>query len=143
MIQKTDTQVINKSTKHVFRDKSAGFTLIELIMIIVILSIAIVPITNMILQGVKGSVDTDISAKTLALAQQKMEETKQLDFSALSTSSGNFSSPFNNFTYNINLEYVDKNFNTTGSSQYKKVTVTVQYVSGYSLTLTTITSDHS
>ena len=131
------------SIKSILQNKSSGFTLIELIMIIVILSIAFVPITSMILQGVRGSVDADISAKTLALAQKKMEETRQLEFSAVSTSSGNFSSPFADYSYNVGLEYVDKNFNTTVSSKYKKIAVTVQYVSGYSLTLTTVISDHS
>jgi Tfp pilus assembly protein PilV len=120
-----------------------GFTLIEFIMIIVITGIAIVPITSMILQGVKGSVDSDVASKTHALAQWKMEETKQLSFSSISASSGTFSAPFTDYNYTVNVGYVDGNFNTTGSSLYKKVDITVQCVSGYSLTLTTVISDHN
>ncbi len=120
-----------------------GFTLIELIMIIVITGIAIIPISNMILEGVRGTIDSNIAAIAPSLAMEKMEETKQLAFSSVSASSGTLSSPFTDYSYTVSVGYVDENFNTTGSSLYKKVDITIQYVSGYSLALTTVISDHN
>lgn len=122
---------------------SSGFTLIELIMIIVILAIAFVPLSSMILQGVKGSIDSDVSAKSLALATQKMEETKQLPFSSVSDSSGSFSSPFSDYSYSVSVSDVDEDFKTSSPGLYKKIDVMVQNTSGYTLKLTTVVSKHN
>jgi type II secretory pathway pseudopilin PulG len=122
---------------------AGGFTLIELIMIIVITGIAILPIITMFIQGVRGTVDADVVATAYSLAREKMEETKQSTFGSVVNDSGTFSAPFTDYDYTVTVEYVDGNFTSSGTSSYKKVDVAVTYTSGYSLTLTTVLSNHS
>ena len=122
---------------------AGGFTLIELIMVIVITGIAVLPIITMFIQGVRGTVDADVVATAYSLAREKMEETKQSAFGSVANDSGTFSSPFTDYDYTVTVEYVDGNFNSSGTSSYKKVDVAITYTSGYSLTLTTVLSDHS
>ena len=127
------------------KDKKAkGFTFIELIMIIVIVGIAVVPLIQMFTTSLKGSADAESNSIALELAQDKMEETKQLGFAATSSTSGTFASPFTAYSYQVTVSYVDQNFAASGSAtNYKKVEVKVTHTSGTSTTLTTVVSNHS
>lgn len=124
-------------------NRADGFSLIELIMIIVVTGIAVVPVTNMILQGVRGTVNADIATIAPSLAQEKMEEIRQRTFSSVSGSSGVFPSPFSSYKYEISVNYVDGKFKSSaGKSPYKKVEVNVLHSSGKTFTLTTVMADH-
>ena len=124
--------------------KNKGFTFIELIMIIVIVGVAVVPLIQMFTTSLKGSADAEVTSIALELAQDKMEETKQLSFAATSSTSGTFASPFTAYSYQVTVGYVDQNFNNSGSpTNYKKVEVKVIHTSGTSTTLTTVVSNHS
>jgi Tfp pilus assembly protein PilV len=124
--------------------KNKGFTFIELIMIIVIVGIAVVPLIQMFTTSLKGSADAESNSIALELAQDKMEETKQLSFAAIASTSGTFASPFTAYSYQVTVGYVDQNFNNSGSpTNYKKVEVKVIHTSGTSTTLTTVVSNHS
>jgi len=124
--------------------KAKGFTFIELIMVILIVGIAVVPLIQMFTTSLKGSADTEATSIALELAQDKMEETKQLGFAATSSTSGTFASPFTAYSYQVTVGYVDQNFNNSGSpTNYKKVEVKVIHTSGTSTTLTTVVSNHS
>jgi len=124
--------------------KDKGFTFIELIMVILIVGIAVVPLIQMFTTSLKGSADTEATSVALELAQDKMEETKQLGFAATSSTSGTFASPFTVYSYQVTVGYVDQNFNNSGSpTNYKKVEVKVIHTSGTSTTLTTVVSNHS
>jgi len=128
------------------KDKKAkGFTFIELIMIIVIVGIAVVPLIQMFTTSLKGSADTEATSIALELAQDKMEETKQLGFGGISSTSGTFSSPFTAYSYQVTVSYVNDTFTDSGGSptNYKKVEVKVTHSSGTSTTLTTVVSNHS
>jgi Tfp pilus assembly protein PilE len=126
------------------RKRERGFTFIELIMIIVIVGIAVVPLIQMFTTSLKGSADTEATSIAIELAQDKMEETKQLGFAATSSTSGTFASPFTAYSYQVTVGYADQNFNNSGSpTNYKKVEVKVTHTSGTSTTLTTVVSNHS
>lgn len=129
---------------HNLVNSRAGFTLIEFIMLIVVVGIALVPMINMFLQGVVGSADSEVATIINELAKGKMEETKQAAFSSVAGSSGTFSSPFEAYSFQVAVEYVDANFNASGSATpYKKIVVKVSHSSGTSLSLVTIMSDHN
>ncbi|MCX5884759.1 MAG: prepilin-type N-terminal cleavage/methylation domain-containing protein [Proteobacteria bacterium] len=126
------------------RKKAKGFTFIELIMIIVIVGIAVVPLIQMFTTSLKGSADTEATSIALELAQDKMEETKQLGFAATSSPSVTFASPFTAYSYQVTVSYVDQNFEASvPATNYKKVEVKVTHSSGTSTTLTTVVSNHS
>ena len=127
------------------KDKKAkGFTFIELIMIIMIVGIAIIPLIQMFTTSLKGSADTEATSIALELAQDKMEETKQLGFTAIASTSGSFASPFTAYSYQVTVSYVDQYFAASGSAtNYKKIEVKVTHSSGTGTTLTTVVSNHS
>ena len=126
------------------RKQGKDFTFIELIMIIVIVGIAVVPLIQMFTTSLKGSADAEATSIALELAQDKMEETKQLSFGSISSSSGTFSAPFTDYSYQVTMSYLDQNFNNSGSpTNYKKVVVAVTHSSGTSTTLTTVMANHS
>ncbi|RMF61949.1 MAG: hypothetical protein D6743_12840 [Calditrichaeota bacterium] len=62
-----------------FRDKSAcfsaetGFTLIEIVLVIVFLSVALLATMNMMSSSVSGSFDMELSSTAANLANEKME----------------------------------------------------------------------
>jgi len=127
------------------KDKKAnGFTFIELIMVILIVGIAIIPLIQMYTTSLKGSADAELDTVALELAQEKMEETRQLSFGSVSSSSGTFAAPFAAYSYQVTVGYVDQDFNTSGSpTEYKKVEIKVTHSSGTSTTLTTVMANHS
>ena len=57
-----------------FRKKSKGLTLIEMVITIVLLSIALVAITNMLTTGLGRSSDTLLELRTAALGQAYLDE---------------------------------------------------------------------
>lgn len=64
-----------KSSRGIFSAFASerGFTLIELIMVIIFLSVAFVATLGMMSTGIEESVDTEILTKAITLAEQKME----------------------------------------------------------------------
>ena len=126
------------------RKREKGFTFIELIMVILIVGIAIIPLIQMFTTSLKGSADTEATSIALELAQDKMEETKQLGFAAIASTSGTFASPFTAYSYQVTMSYVDSGLSSSGSpTDYKKVEIKVTHTSGTSTTLTTVVSNHS
>ncbi len=123
---------------------TAGFTLIEFIIIIAMVAIAIVPLANMFLQGVSGTFSSDVITIANGLAQEKMEEYREQEFSSLSSSSGAFVSPFDDYSYTVDIEYGNADFSPSASAtDYRLITVTVGHDSGESVSLTTVTADKS
>ena len=126
------------------RKRDKGFTFIELIMVIVIVGIAIIPLIQMFTTSLKGSADAEATSIALELAQDKMDETKQLSFAATASTSGSFASPFTAYSYQVTVSYVDQNFTASvPATNYKKVAVKVTHSSGTGTTLTTVVSNHS
>ncbi|MCP4715601.1 MAG: prepilin-type N-terminal cleavage/methylation domain-containing protein, partial [Deltaproteobacteria bacterium] len=87
---RTTYAVSGHTGKSVLRN-NAGLTLIELVIVIIMVGIAIAPITSMLLQGVRSSNITSSISTASGLAQEKMEETLSLAYSAVTSSSGSFS----------------------------------------------------
>lgn len=124
--------------------KDSGFTFIELILIIVIVGIAIIPLVQIFTTSLKGGAEAEANTIALELAQEKMEEIRELSFSTVSNSSGSFKIPFTSYSYQVTVSYVDGNFSTSApATNYKKVEVRVTHTSGVSSTLTTVISNHS
>jgi prepilin-type N-terminal cleavage/methylation domain-containing protein len=120
-----------------------GFTLIEMIIIIVIVGIGVVPLMNMFYGAGLSMGQSDFVTVATELAQGKMDDYIQPGYASASSGSGTFSAPHATYNWAATVTLVDAGFaNDAGSTTYKKVEVTVS-ASGKSLTLTTVLANHS
>ncbi|OGW42424.1 MAG: hypothetical protein A2010_14085 [Nitrospirae bacterium GWD2_57_9] len=113
-----------------------GFSLIETIIVLVVLSIAAVGVLSVFTAGMRGSADPLLINQAVQLAQEKMEEAialrKSGGFNAVVPDPGGaFALPFDAFNWNRAVNCVDAadlNTSTGGPpcvSGYARVTVTV------------------
>lgn len=129
--------------------KQKGFTLIEAIITLVVLSIAAVGVLSVFSTGMKGSADPLLLSQGLLLAQEKMEETKawqrSAGFAAVVAGSGVFPPPFDAFSWARVVNCVDATLNPApcAGAEHKRVTVTVAWNSGAeSLNLVTLITNY-
>jgi type II secretory pathway pseudopilin PulG len=108
-----------------------GFTLIEIIVLIVMAGILLPAIIVPFATGVKGSGKPEMATTAMYLAHQRMEElmkfdygkTPELDPTALTPYAN---APISGYQWQWEIVYVDNNFNTSGSDVgYKRIRVLV------------------
>jgi len=63
-----------RSTEYRVKNDQGGFTLIEIIITLVVLSVAVVGVLTVFTTAIKGSADPVVLNRALALAQEKMDE---------------------------------------------------------------------
>jgi prepilin-type N-terminal cleavage/methylation domain-containing protein len=120
-----------------------GFTLIEMIIIIVIVAIGVVPLMNMFYGAGLSMGQADFVTVATELGQRKMDGYIQSGYASASSGSGTFSAPHAAYSWTTTATPVDAGFlDDAGSTTYKKVEVTVS-ASGNSLKLTTVLANHS
>jgi type II secretory pathway pseudopilin PulG len=111
-----------------FSDK--GFTLIEIIVLIVMAGIIIPVIVVPFATGIREGKKPEMVTTAMYLAHQKMEELVKFDYSrAPDLSPGTYTlppPPISGYTWQWVISYVNNNFNTSGLDVgYKKIQVTV------------------
>jgi len=128
-----------------------GFTLIETVITLVVLSIAAVGVLSVFSVGIKGSADPLILNQALALAQEKMDSAIALKrsggFAAVGTINPGvpaFPAPFNTYTWSRAADCMDVNLTVAACPQpYKRVTVAVSWNGGAgSVALETLIADY-
>ena len=107
-----------------------GFTLIEIIVLIVMAGIIIPAIAVPFVTGVKGSGKPEVVTTAMYLAHQKMEELMKFDYSrAPDLTPGTYTlpaPPIAGYTWQWVISYVNNNFAASGSDVgYKMIQVTV------------------
>jgi len=107
-----------------------GFTLIEIIILIVMAAILLPAIIAPFATGIKGSGKPEIVTTAMYLAHQKMEELMKFNYKKTpELSIGAYNSPvppISNYTWRWAISYVDNNFAASNSDVgYKKIQVTV------------------
>jgi type II secretory pathway pseudopilin PulG len=135
--------------------QSKGFSLIEIIVLLVVLSIAAVGVLSVFTTGTRGSAEPVLLDQAISLAQEKMDEVvvlrKSGGFNAVVSSPGGaFPAPYGAFSWVRTVECVTAaDVNTpTGlplpcTSGYARVTVTVSWnVGAGSLTASTLMTDY-
>ena len=130
--------------------KQKGFTIIELLLAVVVISSGLVGIMSLFDNATRGAMQLDLNVIAANLAHEKLEEVV-LDkvtngYAALSDASYSFENPvtdFNTYTRNVTIAEVSSlDFATPeGGSGYKKVQVTVSWGAG-SVTVPTVLSDY-
>jgi len=143
------------------RSGEGGFSLVEIIITLVVLSIAAVGVLSVFISGTKGSVDPLILNQAVQLAQERMDTAialrKSGGFNAVQdVALTAFAAPFANFSFAVDATCVDANFgndqaapgyNVGGSCDqaiarnYKRVVVTVSWT-GDSVSLTTVLGNY-
>ena len=117
--------------------KTKAVTLLELCIIIAIGAICVVPLLAILGTAVKNTANNGSIAKSIFLAQEKMEEILAMDFYQISSTGGSwdFWNPTNEelFVWNLTAEFINPNaanLGTTpaisGRSNYLRIRVTVQ-----------------
>jgi type II secretory pathway pseudopilin PulG len=107
-----------------------GFTLIEIIVLIVMAGIIIPVILVPFATGIRGSGKPEVVTMAMYLAHQKMEELMKFDYSrAPDLTPGTYTlpaPPFAGYTWQWVISYVNNNFAASGSDVgYKMIVVTV------------------
>jgi type II secretory pathway pseudopilin PulG len=110
--------------------ENRGFTLIEIIVLVVLAGIIIPVIVVPFATGVRGSGKPEMVTKAMSLAHQKMEELTKFDYSrAPELNPGTYTlpaPPISGYTWQWVISYVDNNFNASGSDVgYKMIRVSV------------------
>ena len=115
---------------------TGGFTLIEIIVTLVVLSIAAVGVLSVFTVGIKGSADPLLVNQAVQLAQEKMDEAialkKSGGYNAVVTINPGvpaFPAPFNFFSWTQTVTCVAADLVTPAActAGYKTVTVTVTH----------------
>jgi type II secretory pathway pseudopilin PulG len=123
-----------------------GFTLIEIIILIVLAGILLPAIIVPFASGVKGSGKPEMVNKAMFLAQQKMEEFMKFDYSnaalnaiALTPYSN---TDFPNYRWQWSIAYVDNSFASSGTDVgYKLILVRVQDPENSTYELTSVVTN--
>ena len=136
--------------------KQEGFSLIEVIITLVVLSIAAVGVLSVFTAGITGSADPLILNQAIALGQEKMDETialkKSSGFGAVvPVASGPFVPPVAGFTWSRTVDCVTAANNLAPSgtppcppavADYALVTVTVTNAVAGDVTFVTLLTNY-
>ncbi|NWG04041.1 MAG: type II secretion system protein [Syntrophaceae bacterium] len=110
---------------------SRGFTLIEIIILIVMAGILLPAIIVPFATGIKGSGKPEMVTTAMYLAHQKMEEFMKFNYSNAALNPTGLTAYVNSgiptYQWQWEIIYVDNNFNTSGSDVgYKRILVRVK-----------------
>lgn len=124
---------MRNSAFRIITPNSKGFTLIETIITLVVLSIAAVGVLSVFTTGIKGSANPLILSQATQFAQGEMDniigQKMANGFGSIITSPTCSTTMLAGFTCNRNVFYVDPaidlNTQQVGPTNYKHVTVTI------------------
>lgn len=126
-----------------------GFTLIETIITLVVLSIAVIGVLSVFIVGSKGGANPLLLTQATSLAQEKMDEAIALRKSGgyaavVADPGGAFGAPYGAFTWARTVACVDSGLVAPAAcaAGYKIVTVTVTHAVTGSVSLTTLATDY-
>jgi Flp pilus assembly pilin Flp len=141
--------------RRVLNDES-GYSLVEVIVSIMLLSIAIIPMVGMFDAGLRAAMTGSNYDKARALANTKLEEAKSLPYDTVETSfpggtpapnptvtsSSQSSGAPAGFTYTVTKRYISKELADSSTDEgLIKVTVTASWGSGNSYSTTGVVSE--
>jgi prepilin-type N-terminal cleavage/methylation domain-containing protein len=119
-----------------------GYSLVEVLAAILILSLAIIPMVSMFDAGLRAARTSGDYDTARALANQKLEQAKSAPYEVVRDAFPVGTSPApSGFSYAVTKQFVSKELKDTGSDEgLMKVTVTVNWGSGNSYSTTGVVS---
>lgn len=125
----------------------SGFTLFEVVISMVIISICIFSVALMFQESLRGSVELRFMTQATALAEEKMEEISRLGYAGVSNvASDYFPSPFSDYSYRVTVHCVQAaNLDTSVDpivTEYKNVEVKVTKVNQAPVIINSLLTNH-
>lgn len=121
--------VFTGMTKILKKQKNRGFTLIEIIILIVMAAILLPVIIVPFATGIRGSQKPEMATTAMYLAHQKMEELMKFNYCHPDLNPGTYNSPappVTGYTWQWVISNVTNTFDASGSDVgYKMIRVTV------------------
>jgi prepilin-type N-terminal cleavage/methylation domain-containing protein len=141
---------ITSDSRMIRTPNSKGFTLIETIITLVVLSIAAVGVLSVFTTGIKGSSNPLIIDQAVQLAQEKMDDAialrKSGGFAVVTTINPGlpaFPAPFNTYTWSRVVDCDPNPTFTPCPAQYQRVTISVSWNAGAdSVSLVTLIANY-
>ncbi|MBU1727392.1 MAG: prepilin-type N-terminal cleavage/methylation domain-containing protein [Candidatus Omnitrophica bacterium] len=129
------------------RKYKKGVSLFEIIIAIVIISIAVLGLVTMFQMSLKGGVSARYLTVAAGLAEEKMEEVLRLGYANITNQGpSSFSSPFSDYQYRVIWHYVQStNLSTSVDptvTEYKNVLVNVTHANMAAVTLNSLLTDN-
>ena len=126
------------------KNRSRGFTLIELAMAIVIIAIAIAPLSVILGNIISKTVLPEVLNVSNYLAEQELERISTLRFSQInSQAQTSYAGNFSRYSYQITVTAVPAALaNDPLMQQYKQVSITIQNFYLSAVTVTTLVSNY-
>lgn len=116
----------------VITKRQAGFTLIEMMIALFILSVSILALTAVTITAMKANLENDARNAAVRLAGEVAEEIYTIDFNAADLEPTSADVPAVTRTLPVNLRGIEKDFSVTWtvaevSATLKRVDITVSY----------------
>lgn len=121
-----------------------GFSLIEMIITIIILTLAVGTIVSAFSEVVRMSVMPEVINTGTGLAEQEIERVTGLRFSSVTNEGpAGFPGSFSNYSYQISASPVPVSLAVDpGMARYKQVQVTVTHATAGSVSLSTVAANN-
>jgi prepilin-type N-terminal cleavage/methylation domain-containing protein len=126
-----------------------GFTLIEIIVLIVVAGIILASMVVPFTTGIQQSTKPEMVATAMYLAHQQMEALMQFNYCQPSLATGTTAmapapAPFSNYTLGYTISYVTNTFATSATDVgYKEIVVTVADPRGSTYTVSSVVTRFS
>ena len=123
---------------------SAGFSLIEMVIAIIILSIAVGTVLSAFSNVIKSTVTPELIDVSTDLAEKEMERVVGQRFSVIANEATTaYTGSYSNYSYKVDVAAVPVALaSDAGMISYKQVTVTVTHATAGAVSLTTIVTNN-
>ena len=121
--------------------RESGYSLVELMVAIVVLTVAILPMVNMFDAGLRAATASGDHDAARACAGQRLEQARSLPYEVVAAGLPGGTCEPSGFDYTVRTEFVDGELRDAGEDQgLTKVTVTVARDGGGSYSLSGVVS---
>ncbi len=124
------------------RKSESGYSLVEVMVAIVVLTVAILPMVGMFEAALRAATTSGDYDRARACANQRLEQAKSLPYEVVKTLPTGGVCETSGFGYAVSTQFVDQELRDVGDDRgLMKVTVTVEWDDGSSYGVTGVVSE--